>query len=187
MSLLKKLIGKKEKTTKAVSILRCLAGLLPFSKVFLATLNNGLDNCLEHSENCSEALVLISVQKYKENCCMSRCLLRTKWIGLKSLHSLNIWEVMSSISALIQTHFSWGKWKCVCYLDGELFLLPQWLSSMSRWASLCLRIVQSPSRLAVPPCETACVWRRGDSAHLLFLLPTDDSGLFVGSLLCVRL
>lgn len=46
------------------------------------------------------------------------------------------------------------------------------------------------SQLVVPSCETVCVFEKGEilcAAHLSFLLLTDDSGLFVGSLLCVRL
>lgn len=61
---------------------------------------------------------------------------------------------------------------------------------MSRWEGFSLAQDRAGSQLVVPSCETVCVFEKGEilcAAHLSFLLLTDDSGLFVGSLLCVRL
>lgn len=168
MSPLKKLVGKKEKTTEAVLILRYLAGLLPFSKIFFGCSEQQSRQLFRAQRNFSEALVLTSVQKYKENCCMSRCLLRTKWLGLKSLHSLNIWEVVFLRSTLIESSISlevnesvsttWMESYFCCLrgrapcLDGLLFA-----SGLYRvpagWPSLHVRL---------------CVFEEGETLHICY-------------------
>lgn len=73
-----KVPGEKNKTCFNSKMLG--SALAIFQRIFNLSEHSGLDNCLGHNKNCSEAPVLISEQKSKENGCMRGCSLGTNWL-----------------------------------------------------------------------------------------------------------